>query len=48
LALAPELAGVSGKFFTNGKEIQSNAYSHSRENQSHLWDASVALTQTGV
>ncbi|MBC8097098.1 MAG: SDR family NAD(P)-dependent oxidoreductase [Akkermansiaceae bacterium] len=45
LALAPALEGVSGKFFTNGKEIQSNAYSHLRENQSRLWDACVALTQ---
>ncbi len=45
LALAPELTGVSGKFFSNGKEIQSNAYSHERANQSRLWDASVALTK---
>ena len=44
LALAPELADVSGKFFTGGKEIQSNAYSHGRKNQSRLWDASMALT----
>jgi NAD(P)-dependent dehydrogenase (short-subunit alcohol dehydrogenase family) len=45
LALAPELEGISGKFFSNGKEIQSNAYSHNPENQSRLWEACLALTQ---
>ena len=45
LALAPELAGVSGKFFTNGKEIKSDPYSYNLENQSRLWEASVALTK---
>lgn len=44
LALAPAFEGQSGKFFSNGKEIQSNAYSHDPQNQSRLWKASVAAT----
>ncbi len=45
LALAPELEGVSGRFFTNGKQIHSNPYSHDAQNQSRLWNASVELTK---
>lgn len=45
LTVAPTLAGISGRFFANGKEIKSDPYSYNRENQSQLWEASVALTQ---
>lgn len=45
LALSPAFEGQSGKFFSGGKETRSNAYSHDPQNQSRLWDASVALTQ---
>jgi retinol dehydrogenase 14 len=44
LALSPAFDGLSGKFFTGGKQTQSNAYSHDAQNQSRLWDASIALT----
>ena len=45
LALAPEMAGVTGKFFKDGKVIESNQYSHDLNVQRQLWDVSVALTR---
>jgi NAD(P)-dependent dehydrogenase (short-subunit alcohol dehydrogenase family) len=43
LASAPEMAGVTGKFFKDGKAIESNQYSHDQVIQRQLWDLSVAL-----
>jgi NAD(P)-dependent dehydrogenase (short-subunit alcohol dehydrogenase family) len=45
-ASAPEMAGVTGKFFKDGKAIESNQYSHDQVIQHRLWDVSVALTKT--
>jgi NAD(P)-dependent dehydrogenase (short-subunit alcohol dehydrogenase family) len=45
LASAPEMAGVTGKFFKDGKAIESNQYSHDQVIQRQLWDVSVALTK---
>jgi hypothetical protein len=45
LASAPEMAGVTGKFFKDGKAIESNQYSHDQVIQRRLWDVSVALTK---
>ncbi|MBI4787341.1 MAG: SDR family oxidoreductase [Chloroflexi bacterium] len=44
LASSPEVAGVTGKFFKDGQEIESSPYSHDRNAQRRLWDTSVALT----
>jgi NAD(P)-dependent dehydrogenase (short-subunit alcohol dehydrogenase family) len=44
LALSPEMAGITGKFLTLGKAIESNQYSHDQSIQRRLWDISVALT----
>jgi retinol dehydrogenase 14 len=46
LASAPEMAGVTGKFFKDGMAIESNQYSHDQVIQRRLWDVSVALTKT--
>ena len=45
LASAPELAGVTGKFFKDGKAIESSQYSQDQVIQRRLWDVSVALTK---
>jgi NAD(P)-dependent dehydrogenase (short-subunit alcohol dehydrogenase family) len=45
LASAPEMAGVTGKFFKDGKAIESNQYSHDQDIQRRLWDVSIALTK---
>lgn len=45
LASAPEMAGVTGKFFKDGKAIESNQYSHDLNIQRRLWDVSAALTK---
>ena len=45
LASASEMAGVTGKFFKDGKAIESNQYSHDQVIQRQLWDVSVALTK---
>lgn len=45
LASAPEIAGITGKFFKAGKAIESNQYSHDQVIQRQLWDVSVALTK---
>jgi len=46
LALSDSYAGLSGRFFSGGKEIKSNAYSHDLQNQARLWDASLTLTDS--
>ena len=45
LASAPEMAAVTGKFFKDGKAIESNQYSHDLNIRRQLWDISVALTK---
>ena len=40
LASAPEVAGVTGQFFKDRKEIASSPYSHDMTVQSRLWDVS--------
>jgi retinol dehydrogenase 14 len=45
LASSPEVAGISGKFFKDRKQIESSPYSHDKNVQARLWDVSVALTK---
>jgi NAD(P)-dependent dehydrogenase (short-subunit alcohol dehydrogenase family) len=45
LASSPEMASITGKFFKDGKVIESNQYSHDQNVQRQLWDVSVALTK---
>ena len=47
LASSPEVAGVSGKFFKNRRPVASAPYSHDRDAQRRLWEASAALTGIG-
>ncbi len=43
LAIAPEFEGANGKFFKHTHEIRSSSYSHDREVQQRLWEASERL-----
>jgi NAD(P)-dependent dehydrogenase (short-subunit alcohol dehydrogenase family) len=43
LASAPEMVGVTGKFFKDGKVIESNQYSYDQNVQHQLWDVITAL-----
>ena len=43
LATSPEVEGVSGKYFSDCKEIQSSISSYDKETQKRLWDKSLAL-----
>jgi NAD(P)-dependent dehydrogenase (short-subunit alcohol dehydrogenase family) len=43
LASSSEMANISGRFFTDGKEIKSNQYSYDKNVQRQLWDVSTAL-----
>lgn len=43
LASSAEIAHTSGKFFKDGKEIESNPYSYDQNVQRQLWDVSTAL-----
>lgn len=45
LASAPEMANVTGKFFKDGKAIESNQYSRDQNIQRRLWDLSLTLTK---
>jgi len=47
LASSPEVAGVSGKFFKNKRPVASAPYSHDRDAQRRLWEASAALAGIG-
>jgi len=47
LALSAQFEGQSGKFFSSGREIQSNAYSHDAQVQARLWETSLGLTGLG-
>lgn len=44
LATAPELAQVSGKYFVNKAEAQSNPIAHDKELQDKLWQKSLEMT----
>ena len=43
LALATEMADITGRFFKDGKAIESNQYSYDQNVQRQLWDVSTAL-----
>ena len=45
LASSPEVAGVTGKFFKDGKEMESSPYSYEKVVQERLWDRSAALAR---
>jgi retinol dehydrogenase 14 len=47
LALSPEYAGRTGRFFTKGREIDAPPYTRDPEVARRLWDASAALTGLG-
>ncbi len=44
LATSPEVEGVTGKYFTHKKPVQSSAYSYSLEAAKRLWEVSEQLT----
>jgi NAD(P)-dependent dehydrogenase (short-subunit alcohol dehydrogenase family) len=46
LASSPRFAGVSGRFFRDGKEIRASAYAMDPEVQRRLWEVSERLTGT--
>jgi NAD(P)-dependent dehydrogenase (short-subunit alcohol dehydrogenase family) len=43
LASSAEMVNITGKFFKDGKEIESNQYSYDQNAQRQLWDVSTAL-----
>jgi NAD(P)-dependent dehydrogenase (short-subunit alcohol dehydrogenase family) len=45
LVLAPELQGVTGRYFSGMKEIRSSKESYDRSKQLDLWETSVELCQ---
>ena len=45
LATAPELNGVTGKYFSDKKEIRSSKVSYNSDVAKRLWDISAGLTQ---
>jgi NAD(P)-dependent dehydrogenase (short-subunit alcohol dehydrogenase family) len=46
LATSPEVAGVTGKYFVDCKEMPSSPQSHDEATARRLWDVSLALTNT--
>jgi NAD(P)-dependent dehydrogenase (short-subunit alcohol dehydrogenase family) len=44
LATSPEVKGVTGKYFSDQKPVQSSAASYDKEAAKHLWDVSLELT----
>ncbi len=44
LALSPDVAGVTGRFFKGKKRIDASPYARDPEVQHRLWDVSAALT----
>jgi NAD(P)-dependent dehydrogenase (short-subunit alcohol dehydrogenase family) len=48
LAIAPELEGVTGKFFSKGKEAKSSKQSYDMESAERLWKVSAELTKLDV
>jgi retinol dehydrogenase 14 len=47
LVLSPEYAGLAGRFFSKGREIDAPPYTRDPEVARRLWDTSVALTGLG-
>jgi hypothetical protein len=47
LSSSTNVNGMTGKFFKDGKIIESNAYSHEPDVQSKLWEVSSALISAG-
>jgi NAD(P)-dependent dehydrogenase (short-subunit alcohol dehydrogenase family) len=45
LASAPEVKDITGKFFKDGKVIESNQYSQDKNIQHRLWEVSIALAK---
>jgi NAD(P)-dependent dehydrogenase (short-subunit alcohol dehydrogenase family) len=45
LALSPDYAGRTGRFFTKGREIDAPPYTRDRDIARRLWDASATLTK---
>lgn len=43
-ATSPDLDGVSGEYFSNGKRARSSRISHNRDHQARLWDISADFT----
>jgi hypothetical protein len=43
VASAPELAGVTGRYFMDGREAAPTAAAQERETQERLWEASARL-----
>jgi hypothetical protein len=43
VALADQFANQTGKFFSQGKEIQASEYAHDGVTQKKLWDVSEKL-----
>ena len=46
LAIAPEYAGLTGRFFKAGTEIEAPAYTRDTDVARRLWDVDAALTNT--
>ena len=44
LILDPELAGITGRYFSGEREVRSSAESYDTRKAADLWDTSVALT----
>jgi retinol dehydrogenase-14 len=44
LASSPEVEGVSGKYFINGKEARSSKASYDEAMAKRLWEVSAQLT----
>jgi NAD(P)-dependent dehydrogenase (short-subunit alcohol dehydrogenase family) len=44
LALSPEYAGLSGRFFKGGRAVEAPPYTRDPEVARRLWDTSIALT----
>ena len=47
LAASPKLAGVSGKYFEEGRPARSSPLTHDRKVQERLWRMAEELTNTG-
>jgi hypothetical protein len=48
LATSPELEGLTGKFFSRGKEKRSSRESYDEASAERLWNVSVELTKLDV
>jgi hypothetical protein len=44
VASAPELKGVTGKYFANSKAVPSNKASYNVDDQRRLWELSELMT----